>query len=438
MLSQSIFSQMAGHSAAGASETQQFAPESDQLQSTLTTECAQELYDTIGKMLDGKVSAVALVPIFIKYLASPTDLDNALLCSVLRVMYSIIFHSGCFRQFLLLSTPVQSSVDMSRAQEHSSDTSSLMEHPRISVPGLHFTSLDDYLSARSDQNAVTMEGQPSSMESASEQRQLRAKLLSALCRAIKNNVVEPTVAEAGLDVLSSWIACGTLSAVKSQPDFRPIIMANVIQDVVLAPKSALVAKAKAIAVTSQLLQFPDLFDELQASAKKSLLFNRCAKMLDKENVRVEKPHEMRLLQREIVKLFLSIVLSFPSMGIRFLLDSTRGHVNDADGHRSVVYYVARLMDYETFEARLLQPEGGSPAGKLLLNDDLRVDLLRKAFQVIALLARYVDLGRELDGADREMAFISSLYYLSSANIERNEANGSIAKTALAMIEMVKK
>lgn len=412
------------------------AAESSLTQAALTTERARDLYDAIGKMLYGSVSAVALAPVFIKYLASPTDLDPALLGSVLRVMYLVINHSERFRQFLLLSAPNQSSSATSRLQLRGNDSTSLMEHPRIAVPGLRFVSLDDYISARDDKHILGSgdDGQVVE-ENVSEQRQLRSKLLSALCRVIKNNVIESMVAETGLDVLSCWVACGVSSTAKTQPDFRPIVMGNVIQDVVLAPKGTLAAKAKAVSVTTLLLHFPELFEELETSVKKSLLFNRFAKMLDQDCENAKDPEGTRILQREIVKLFLSLALSFPSVGIRFVLDSTREHPNDSDGHRSVVYYLARLLDRETFLPRLANAKG-SAAEQQLQKDELRVDLIRKAFQLVALLARYVDLGRELDGADHEQTFVSTQYFLSAADFDRAD-NDSISKTALALVAMMK-
>jgi hypothetical protein len=438
MLSQNIFSQAIMPPMLGPTQAAMATggAESRLTQAALTTERARDLYDAIGKMLYGSVSAVALAPVFIKYLASPIDLDPALLGSVMRVMHLVINHSERFRQFLLLSTPNQSASGSSLLQLRGSESMNLMEHPRISAPGLRFVSLDDYISARDDKPSFGSTNDARVVEkNVSEQRQLRSKLLSALCRVIKNNVIESTVAETGLSVLSCWVACGVSSAAKSQPDFRPIILGNVIQDVVLAPKGTLAAKARAVSVMTLLLHFPELFEELETSVKKSLLFNRFAKMLDQDCESSKNPEGTRGLQCEIVKLFLSLALSFPSVGIRFVLDSTRGHPNDSDGHRSVVYYLARLLDRETFLPRLSNDKG-SAAHQELRKDELRVDLIRKAFQLVALLAHYVDLSRELDGADHEQAFMATQYYLSDAGFDEGDSD-SISKTALALVSSMK-
>ncbi|KAE9112021.1 hypothetical protein PF007_g11252 [Phytophthora fragariae] len=103
--SQSVFSQVAGRASAQAhASLLSFAMETKAAQSTLTADRAQELYDVMGRMLAGDVSAVALAPVFVKYLAAPTDLEVSVICSVLRVMYSVIHHSVHFQHFLLVAS----------------------------------------------------------------------------------------------------------------------------------------------------------------------------------------------------------------------------------------------------------------------------------------------------------------------------------------------
>ncbi|KAE9051834.1 hypothetical protein PR001_g1074 [Phytophthora rubi] len=200
--SQSVFSQVAGRASAQAhASLLSFAMETKAAQSTLTAERAQELYDVMGRMLAGDVSAVALAPVFVKYLAAPTDLEVSVICSVLRVMYSVIHHSVHFQHFLLAaSSPSDESSSSSTGIQRGANS---MEHARIALPGLRFTSLDDYLSARTDCESVVQSDllQLSVAEAASEQSKLRSKLLTGLCRVIKNNLKEPAVVKDGLCVL---------------------------------------------------------------------------------------------------------------------------------------------------------------------------------------------------------------------------------------------
>ncbi|KAG6622759.1 ATP-binding Cassette (ABC) Superfamily [Phytophthora cinnamomi] len=148
--SQSVFSQVAGRASAQAhASLVSFAMETKAAQTTLATDRARELYDVMGKMLAGDVSAVVLAPVFVKYLTAPTDLEVPVICSVLRVMYSVIHHSTHFQHFLLVaSSPSDESSSTSGGPQRGANS---MEHSRISLPGLRFTSLDDYVSARTSQ-----------------------------------------------------------------------------------------------------------------------------------------------------------------------------------------------------------------------------------------------------------------------------------------------
>ncbi|KAG6968820.1 hypothetical protein JG688_00005628 [Phytophthora aleatoria] len=212
--SQSVFSQLAGRASAQAhASILSVARENNATQNALATERARELYDVIGKMLAGDVSAVALAPVLVKYLAAPADLEWTVTCSVLRVMYSVMHHSLHFQHFLLVasSRSDDSSSSVARPQQNSNS----IEHPRIALSGLRFTSLDDYLSARSDYESV-VQSDLLQLSTAEEQRQLRLKLMSALCRVIKNNLKEPAVVKDGLrakmkfailqTLLLTWIA----------------------------------------------------------------------------------------------------------------------------------------------------------------------------------------------------------------------------------------
>uniref|UniRef100_K3X2N9 Uncharacterized protein n=1 Tax=Globisporangium ultimum (strain ATCC 200006 / CBS 805.95 / DAOM BR144) TaxID=431595 RepID=K3X2N9_GLOUD len=454
--SQSVFSQIAGQAHAQAQASLlTFAMETNLTQATFATERAKDLYDTLGKMLHGQVTVVALAPVFVKYLAAPTDLDVEILSSVMRVLYFIMHHSERFQQFLLVSggsTSESSSTSGGLQSATSSSPSNFMDHhPRISLPGLKFASLDEYLASRNDKHKSWWDDdQPhSSAESASELKQQRAKLLSALCRVVKNNVNQPIVVENGLCVLGFWVDLG-IAIPSSQPDFKPLLTGNVIQDILLAPKSLPYLKCKALNLLAQLLHFRDIFPEVEASAKKSLLFNRCAKMLlpppdtttttaNNNNSNNNSGHETKLLQLQIVHTLLTIVTSFPSTGIRFVLEATRGHPNDADGHRSVIYYMAQLLHHETSEARITSTRCGdasSSALQRLLDDDLRVTLVHDTFTLLSFLVRYVDLGNELDGASDEHAFLSVLYLLSTQDLDHSSTNASISKTAKALLGMM--
>lgn len=468
VFSQSVFSQIAGQAHAQAQASMlSFAMETNLSQAAFATERAKELYDTLGKMLNGETTVLALAPVFIKYLAAPTDLDVDVLSSVMRVMYFVMHHSERFQQFLLMSAspePSSSSSTTNSPSSRQTASSSLMDHPRISLPGLKFASLEDYLASRNDSHNKLLDDEPTSAESASELKQQRSKLLSALCRVIRNYVNQPEVVENGLCVLSFWVDLGIASA--SQPDFKPLLTGNVIQDILLAPKGSPLLKCKALNLLAQLLHFHDIFPEIEASAKKSLLFNRCAKMLLSSSQQqtssssssssleatATTARDTRMLQLQIVHVLLAIALSFPSTGIRFVLEATRGHASDdADGHRSVIYYLTQLLHSETFDVRIAKcataarHSGPSArdcaAEQRLLGDSLRMSLVRDAFTLLSLLVRYVDLGSELDGAEHEPAFLSVLHLLSDRQFDEQEEsesernNDSVSKTARALIAM---
>ncbi|GMF38567.1 unnamed protein product [Phytophthora lilii] len=434
--SQSVFSQIAGRASAQVhASLLSVAIETNVTQSSLATERARELYDVLGRMLAGDISAAALAPVFVKYLAAPTDLECSVICSVLRVMYSVMHHSSRFQHFLLVGSSL--SDESSSGLRNSNST----EHPRVVLSGLRFTSLDDYLSARADYESVAQSDllQLSAAETASEQRQLRSKLMSALCRIIRNNLKEPAVVKDGMSVLCFWVDLGLSHRPPLTPDFKPLLAANVIPAILLAPKGLPTVKAQTIGLLTQLLRVPEVFTEVEAESKKSLLFNRCAKMLVyEETLSSDEAAKMRILQHQIVKLLLSIITSFPSVGIRFVLESTHGLPGDSDGHRSVIYYLAQLLHKETFEARTTSTGGESSATRQLLKDQFRVDLIQDAFALLGLLSRYVALHSELDGDDQVHTFLAVLYFLSNItqDVGSGVRNDSIATSARGLVALI--
>ncbi|KAG7386335.1 hypothetical protein PHYPSEUDO_000370 [Phytophthora pseudosyringae] len=439
--SQSVFSQLAGRASVQAhASILSVANETNATQNALATDRARELYDVMGKMLAGDVSAVALAPVLVKYLAAPTDLKWTVICSVLRVMYSVMHHSANFQHFLLVaSSPSDESSSSTEGLQRNANS---MEHPRIALSGLRFTSLNDYLSARSDYESVVQSDllQLSAAEAALEQRHLRSKLMSALCRVIKNNLKEPAVVKDGLRVLCFWVDLGLTHRPALTPDFKPLLASNVIPAVLLAPKGLPVVKSHALGLLSQLLRVPEVFAEVETESKKSLLFNRCAKMLAHEGaLAVDEAKNLRTLQHQIVKLLLSIITSFPSEGIRFVLESTHGLPGDSDGYRSVIYYLSQLLHQETFDARTTSVGGESCVTRELLNDQFRMDLIQDAFALLGLLSRYVDLRGELGGDDQVLTFLAVLYFLSNLTPDDNRSgvrNDSIATSARALVAMM--
>ncbi|KAJ8544405.1 hypothetical protein ON010_g11862 [Phytophthora cinnamomi] len=434
--SQSVFSQVAGRASAQAhASLVSFAMETKAAQTTLATDRARELYDVMGKMLAGDVSAVVLAPVFVKYLTAPTDLEVPVICSVLRVMYSVIHHSTHFQHFLLVaSSPSDESSSTSGGPQRGANS---MEHSRISLPGLRFTSLDDYVSARTDYDSVV--SNDLAAEAASEQRQLRSKLLTGLCRVIKNNLKEPAVVKDGLSVLCLWVDLGLTHRPALTPDFKPLLASNVIPAILLAPKGLPIVKAHAVGLLSRLLRVPEIFAEIETESKKSLVFNRCAKMLaSEENLSLDEVKNMRTLQHQIVKLLLSIITSFPSVGIRFVLESTRGFPSDSDGYRSVIYYLAQLLHQETFALRTAHSGGDNCVARQWQNDPFRLDLIHDAFALIGLLSRYVDLPSELSGDDQVQTFLAVLCFLS--NLTQDDSGGvrndSIVATARFLLAMM--
>lgn len=432
--SQSVFSQLAGQAHAHAQASRlSFAWETSQSQVAFASERAKDLHDTLARMLSGAASVLELAPAFVKYLAAPQDLDAPVLSSVMRVMYCVMHHSERFQRFLLVSgsSSNSSSNPSSRAAE-----AALMEHSRVSLPGLKFASLDEYLAAQAD-STLTEDDEPASAESATELKQQRARLLSALCRVVRNNAHDPDVVEHGLCVLSFWVDLG-VAAPATQPDFKPLLSGHVIQDILLAPKSPSHVKRQALSLLAQLLRFPDMFPEVAASAKKSLLFNRCAQMLVSSALRCgdssgsdrEVARDLRALQLQVVHVLLAIVTCFPVTGVRFVLEATRGLADDADGHRSAVFYLAQLLHHETFSLRVTSCAHASSSSS---HDDdrLREQLVRDAFTLLGLLARYVDLSTELDGAEHEHAFLSVLRLLSARHFDAPE-NDAVSKTATAL------
>ncbi|RMX69083.1 hypothetical protein DD238_001935 [Peronospora effusa] len=406
--SQSVFSQVTGRTSASFLDD---ARETNAEQNTLVTERARELYDVMGRMLTGDVSAVALVPVFIKYLTTLTDLEWTVMCSVLRVMYSVMHHSTHFQRFLTVASSSSDATSSTNAELQRNSNS--MEHPRIVLPGLRFISLDEYLSAQSEYGSMVQNDllQASAAEAAADQKEIRSKLMCALCRAVKSNIKEPVVVKDGLRVLCFWVDLGLADGPALMPDFKPLLASNVISGILLAPKSIPTVKAQAVGLLSQLLRVPEIFIEVAAESKKILLFNRCVKMLLCEgNLSRDEVSSVRAFQHQIVKLLLSIITLYPSEGICFVLESTHGLPGDPDGYRSVIYYLARLLDQETFEIRT---GGESFETHALLRDHFRLDLIQDAFALVGLLSRYVDLRSELGGDDQAHSFLAVLHFLSN-------------------------
>ncbi|KAL8006707.1 hypothetical protein Plhal703r1_c05g0027631 [Plasmopara halstedii] len=428
--SQNVFSQFAGKATAQAQASMlSAAMKSNATQNALAIDQAQALYDVMGKMLAGDVSAIALVPVFINYLTAATPLSAV--CSVLHVMYSLMHNSAHFRYFLLVvSSSSNDSSSMSRQQSNLNS----IEHSRTSLSGLRYSTLEDYLSARIDNETVLSSNllQLSTSEAASEQRQLRLTLMTALCEAVKNNLNEPTVVQAGLCVLCYWIDLGLAHRT---PEFKHLLSSNLISSILMVPQNLYTHKAQAIRLFFQLLRDPESFVEVKNEAKKSLLFYRCAKMLvhSKNNILGDEAKSLRVLQHQIVQLLLLIVTSFPAEGIRFVLESTHGPPADGSKNQSIIYCLVQLLDRETFVAR------STSATQELLSDQKRMILIRDSFALLGLLSHYVDVRRELGGDDQVHIFLSILYFLSTFNSDNGDNDNrsdSIVATARALITMV--
>ncbi|KAJ0401604.1 hypothetical protein ATCC90586_007046 [Pythium insidiosum] len=465
--SQSVFSQIAGHAQAQVhASLVSFAKEATLTQAVYANERAQDLHDALAEMIHGDSTAMALTPVLIRYLAAPTDLDAVVLSSVLRVLYFVMLYSDPVQQFLLLSS---SSASASSSSARSEDTSSRaskasMRHPRISIIAddcemsdddsaampLRYASLSEYLTSRREDPARVVDA-TSSPEQLSERMQLRAKLMSALCRVIRNNLNDAAIVENGLGVLELWVDISAAARAMHSPEFRSLVTGNVIQEVVLAPKGvALALKIKTLSLLAQLVPFRDAFVEIDASARRTLLFNRCAKLLmfnastaataaapaaanaTSSAPSTPLPVDVRRLQHMVVRVLLAIILAYPSTGVRFVLETTRGqHGDPHDEHSySVVFYLAELLHHETFEARTL----GNDGVERLRADAARLALVQDAFALMALLVRYVDLSVELNGADREWAFQGVLYLLRSGKFDR-QGNDTISKTAAAILSL---
>uniref|UniRef100_M4BBD8 Uncharacterized protein n=1 Tax=Hyaloperonospora arabidopsidis (strain Emoy2) TaxID=559515 RepID=M4BBD8_HYAAE len=414
--SQSVFSQVT---------TRSLAPHASSMLSTelmdttkavqetvVATDRAKELVDVMGKMLKGDVSAVALAPVFIKYFTAHKDIAWPLMCSVLGVMYAVMHHCAHFQRFLLTaSVPFDATVSLHTGDQRLTGST---EHPRIVLSGLRVSLLGEYLSARSERVSMLQKesSELSETDTTCERKELRSKLMSALCRMIKSNMKESAVVKDGLRVLCFWADLGFGHCPALAPDFKPLFASNSIPRILMTAEGSVTVKAQALRLLSQLLRVPEMFAEVKIDSTKSLLFHRCAKMLscNKEDLAIDKASDMRAFQHEIVKIFWSMITSFPSEGIRFVLESTHGLASDLDGYRSILYYLAQLLDQETFEART---RGDSGVMQELVRDRIRWDLIRNAFELLALLSRYVDLRTELGGDDQVQSFLAVLHFLSN-------------------------
>jgi hypothetical protein len=436
-VSQSVFSQIAGHAHAQVQASlRSFAQEVNMTQAAYVNERARDLHDALASMIQGDATALAVAPVLVKYLTAPSDLETDVLCSVLRLLYIVIVHSECFQEFLLLAP--------SGGPGHPVSTSSTgMDHPRISFPGLRFTSMDDYLASKKDDLRLASRDWLASQTEETqlaERIQMRAKLLSALCRVIQNNTIEPRVVDAGLSVLSLWVDLGVIHRTP-HADFKTLVTSNVLQEIVLAPKGVTVPhKARALQIVQELVHFRETFPEVESSARRTLFFNRCARLLGGTVPTVSSMPRAALeaarrdlwsLQHATIGVFMTIVVTYPSTGIRFVLESTHGQTNEDDHDHSVIYYLTQLLHNETFDARTL----GLDALDELLENGQRLRLVQDAFTLLSLLARYVDLSRELGKPHDEDAFMSVLYLLSSAKFDVVQ-NNTISKTAAALITLV--
>lgn len=425
---QSVFSQLAGKASAQAHASISSATiKTNATQNASALNRAQELYDVMGKMLMGDASAVALAPVFIHYLAAETPL--AVICSVLRVMYSVMHNSAHFKHFLLMTSSFS---DDSPPIAELQRSFSSMEHPRIS--GLRYTSIDDLLAAQVDNGSVVQSNlmQYSTAEAASEQRQLRLELMSTLCRIVKNSLKDPAVVKSGLCVLCFWLDLGLAHRA---PEFKHLLSSNIITPILVAPNSLFTLKALAIRLFSQLLRAPEVIIEVKAEAKNSLLFHQCAKMLSHtgSGISLDEVKNLRILQHHIVKLLLYIITSFPAEGICFVLESTHGPPNDTHEYRSIIYNLIQLLDCETFDAR------STSSTRELVSDQDRMKLIEDSFALLGLLFRYVDVRSELGGDDQVHKFLGILYFssaLTNDNGDEDRRNDSIVASARALLAMM--
>ncbi|GLE00902.1 hypothetical protein PINS_up009699 [Pythium insidiosum] len=295
--SQSVFSQIAGHAQAQAhASLVSFAKEATLTQTAYASERARDLHDALAEMIHGESTAMALTPVLIRYLAAPTDLDAVVLSSVLRVLYFVMLYSEPVQQFLLLSSSPSTT---SSSEDHTSNgAKSSMRHPRITIFAgdsemsdassgampLRYASLSEYIASRK-QDPARVDSATSSPEQLSERMQLRAKLMSALCRVIRNNLNDAAIVEHGLCALELWVDICAAARASHSPEFRSLVTGNVIQDVVLAPKGvALALKVKTLSLLAQLVPFRDAFAEIEASARRTLLFKSMRQALHVQSV----------------------------------------------------------------------------------------------------------------------------------------------------------
>ncbi|CAI5742534.1 unnamed protein product [Hyaloperonospora brassicae] len=437
VFSQSVFSQVTTRPIAPQASSMpstELLETTQALQKTAATDRAKELYDVMGKMLSGDVSVVALAPVFVKYFAAWKELERPVLCSVLRVLYAVMHHSADFQRFLLVaSAPFGATVSLNAGYQSGAGS---VEHPRIALSGLRFSSLGEYLSARAERVSVAQNDllELSETESTTAHNELRHKLMGALCRVIEGNIKEAAVVMDSLRVLCVWADLAFAHYSALVPDFKPLLASKSIPCILMTAESDLTVKAQALSLLSQLLRVPEVFAEVKIESKQSLLFHRCAKMLscNKSDLSMEKACNMRAFQHEIVKVFWTAVTSFPSEGIRFVLESTYGPYSDVDGHRSILYHLVQLLDQETFEART---SGDNGVVQELVSDRIRWGLTQDAFALLGLLSRYVDLQIELGGDGHVQSFLAVLSFLSNLTHEDVQMD-SVVVSARALIALM--
>ncbi|TDH72345.1 hypothetical protein CCR75_004436 [Bremia lactucae] len=432
--SQSVFSQLAGKVSARAHASMiSVSTENNALRNVVAASLPQELYDVLGKMMTGDVLAVALAPVFVKFLEASADIERTVMCSVIRVMYSVMHNSAHFRDFFQVA--LSPSGDSSSFVATNQQTPNSIEHPRIALSGLRYTSLNDYLSSRLNPDSKERNKLLLSLpaKTASEQRPICRKLMKALCRVINTNLKEMDVVKYGLCVLDFWADLGLTHSQAPTLEFKPLLTSNVIPSILAAPTSSFMLKTQAVGLLNKLLRMPEVLCEMQSEFKKSLLFHRCAKLLahDGEQPSVEDAKNLRILKSQIVKLMLFIITNLPSEGIRFVLESTHGFPDEADGYRSIIFFLAQLLHFETFHARSTRDR------KELLMDQNRMELIQDSFALLGLLSRYVDMRKQLGGDDQVQTFLGVLFFVSALANDNNSRNDSLVASSRALMAMIK-
>jgi hypothetical protein len=476
-LSQSVFSQIASQAQVQVEASKlHVAMEVNFSQALFATERAQDLYDAIGRMLRGENTSLCLVSEFIKYLIAPTDLESDVLTSVISVLFFVIKNNPRFQHYL--TAPVVTVHSDSTSGASSSNSCSTPSADMRSFPrNTRISGLEKDMQVHSLQEFQSRQKNTSSWSSSTittlskESSHERSKLLSALCRVIRNHATSSEqLVEKGLDVLSLWVELLsnnqkiTDSGIKMEEDLKQLLNGNVLQEILLSPKlnRLVLAKCKALNLFIQLIHVPVLFPLIETSVNKNLLLNRCARMLSVFDI--PNSNLIKQLQSQVIRLFFCLITTFPSIGIRFVLEKTRApQGKDLDYHhheqsssssssssstgiattttttktatktatttttsssssilpeRSIIYHLVMLLDQETFDARTNGLQ--SIQEQELLNDSLRMQLIKEAFVLLSVLIRYVDnIKAELDGPEQEQILVSILVFIEKINEKKD-------------------